>query len=687
MNPITILATELEAARAAYYNGTPVMTDAEFDAKEDELRKADPTNSFFTKVGAPVSGKAWQKVAHEIPMGSLNKAQDENGLTSWRGGVGGVDRFAPLIVMEKLDGISISLKYEKGRLVSAITRGDGIVGEDILRNVKMMKGKPNIITAPLDTFHVRGEIICLKSDFEKHFKGESNPRNTASGTAKRQSNANACRFLSIRAFSLHSDELRKDRKMSDDLDLLEKMGFQTVAHEVVPVGPVLASLGRVQRFYDEYVNTKRDMLDYEIDGLVVSLNHLPSWHAAGEKNHRPAGSIAYKFPHDFAETTLKGIAWQVGNSGRVTPVAHFDPILLAGARVSKASLHNVGNIERIVLESQKTVPFSYKATTVKEEAKEVTLPVPLAAITGSAVCKTFRKGDRIKVSRRNDVIPYVEALVSTDPSKDDLETPSECPCCQTLLEMDGEYLICPSTDCEAQTVGSLKRWVGKVGVLDWGAAVLMALSDQGYVGDIADLYKLDAKTLSEVEMSGRRVGSASVRMLENLNAKKDLPLNVLVGSLGIPLMGRSMVKKLVDGGFDSLSKLANASVDDLAKVPGMGQTKAQSFHDGFQQQRQLIFKLMSVGITVKALPSPVLDGHLSGKTVCMTGFRDPDLKAAIENAGGTLKSGVSKTLDYLVAKDSTSNSGKAKKARDLGIPVLSIDEIDSYITDGVETWG
>ena len=667
------LATELRLARDAYYNGTPTMTDAEFDAKENELRKADPHNSFFTKVGAPVSGKAWQKVAHEIPMGSLNKAQDNPQLASWAISVKiPQNSERDLLVMEKLDGISISLKYERGRLVSAITRGDGIVGEDILRNVKMMKGKPNIITAPLYRIHVRGEIICLKSDFEKHFKGESNPRNTASGTAKRQSNANACRFLSIRAFSLHSDELPEDRTMSE---LLENLGFETVPYTLATGGLKVAD---VERTYQDYVSNKRDKLDYEIDGLVVALNHLPSWRAAGEKNHRPAGSIAYKFPHDFTETTLRGIVWQVGNSGRVTPVAHFDPVLLAGARVSKASLHNVGNIERIVLESQKTVPFKYNQEDADGNFREVALPVPLAAITGSAVCKTFRKGDRIKVSRRNDVIPYVEALVSTDSSKDDLETPSECPCCQTLLEMDGEYLICPSTDCEAQTVGSLKRWIGKVGVLDWGGAVLQALCDEGHVTDIADLYKLDAKTLSAVEMSGRRVGSASVRMMDNLNAKKDLPLNVLVGSLGIPLMGRSMVKKLVDGGFDSLSRLAGASVDDLARVPGMGQTKAQSFYEGFQQQRQLIFKLMSVGITVKPLPKEVV-GKLSGKTICMTGFRDGALHAAIEEAGGTIKSGVSKTLDFLVAKDPTSMSGKAKKARDNGVTILSVDEMRQLV--------
>ena len=225
--------------------------------------------------------------------------------------------------------------------------------------------------------------------------------------------------------------------------------------------------------------------------------------------------------------------------------------------------------------------------------------------------------------------------------------------------------------CPAQVTGSIKRWVKKVGILDWGESVIDALVDLGHAKDPADLYKLDEATLSAVELSGRRVGSASKTMLANLHAKKELPVNVLVGSLGIPLMGRSMVKKLVDAGYETLDDLATATVVDLASVPGMGQTKAEAFHEGLKRSTGLISKLVMNGITIKAPTT----GPFKGKTICMTGFRDAAMHDAIEAAGGTIKSSVVKGLDYLVSKDPNSTSGKAKKARSQGTTILGVDEM------------
>jgi DNA ligase (NAD+) len=635
---VTSLAAKLTQARDAYYNGKPIMSDLEFDVMEDKLRKLDPGHAFFSKVGAaPVSG--WSKVTHKIPMTSLNKAQDADDMRTWGNGRTGYIAAGEFIWIEKLDGISISLRYDKGILTQAVTRGDGSVGEDITRNVKLMKGLPSQLAVdPSWSGYVRGEIVCLRSDFDAHFPGESNPRNTASGTAKRQSDPRPCAHLTVMPFQCLPDTGMYATKKGE-LTALQSLGFTHT-----PQWWTRDSLTAIFDTYNEYVATRRDNLDYEIDGLVVSLNDNQKWEDAGEKNHRPAGSIAFKFPHESATTRLQDIIWQVGNSGRVTPVAEFDSVPLAGANVRRASLHNISNIGRIASEAGHTA---------------------------------LRKGDLIMVSRRNDVIPYVEALVTPKTSGALLSVPpTDCPCCGTALQMDGEYLVCNGTMCSAQVSGSIKRWVKKVGILDWGTSVIDVLVDSELIKDPADLYKLDETTLSAVQLSGRRVGSGAKTMLANLHAKTDLPVNVVVGSLGIDLMGRSMVKKLVDAGYDTLDALATATVQEFASVPGMGQTKAEAFHSGFHFRSGLISKLVMNGITIKA-PST---GFLKGMTVCMTGFRDAAMHDAIEAAGGTIKSSVVRDLDYLVAKDPSSTSGKAKKARDQLTHIVSIEDMQSLLS-------
>lgn len=361
---IANLVKQLRAASDAYYNRRPVLTDAEYDALEDELRKADPNNAFLKRVGAPTSG-AWTKVAHDIPMGSLIKVQDTSQLKGWyrkQGLQAGDD----VVVSEKLDGISIALRYEGRKLVRGVTRGDGVTGEDITRNVMMMQGAVKMLpskwsdgTPVPDLVFVRGEIICRKSDFGKHFKGESNPRNTASGTAKRQSNASKCRYLTIKAYQL----LPNLDSKATELRQLGHAGFQ------VPYWHLCQDQSEVKAVYQEYVDTKRALLDYDIDGLVIELDDTSKRDALGMINRRPKGAVAFKFPHEQKPSFLRNIRWQVGNSGRVTPVAEFDVVNLAGANVKQASLHTVERVEKL---------------------------------------KLFR-GCRILVSRRNDVIPMVEA--------------------------------------------------------------------------------------------------------------------------------------------------------------------------------------------------------------------------------------------------------------------------------------
>lgn len=644
------LALRLKAASDAYYNGAPILSDAAFDALEAQLKAADPNHQFFKTVGAPATSSAWKKVKHGIPMGSLNKAQNEADLRKWWPG-------HPVCITHKLDGISVVLSYKDRKLVQAATRGDGTIGEDITRNVLMMKGALKQLPKHVnvlghvgnipDVVYVRGEIICRKTDFAAQFPGESNPRNTASGTAKRRSNADKCRHLTVVAYQYLPDGEAPQSKQLE-IGILDDMGFTT------PNNYVVADVASALAVYQQYIDTDRDSLDWEIDGLVIDVNSKTDREALGSHNMRPKGAIALKFPYAQKETILRGIRWQVGNSGRITPVALFDTVNLAGANVSQASLHNLANITRL-LENFGLTP---------------------QVAGGTTYTPTLTVGMKILAARRGDVIPYFEEILEDIPltsSTVSLRAPDECPECQTPTTMKGEYLICPNGDtCPAQVSGAIKRWIKKVNVLHFGETLIGHLCETGQISAIHHLYELDVDTIAAQEINGRKIGGSATRAFKNLHKKDNmvLPLSVFIGSLGIEFIGRSMTQTLIDAGFDSLNAMSKATVPDIAAIPGVGQRKALSFCDGFWDRLDdgTITELLRVGIKVKKPAT----GPLKGTTVCMTGFRDAALMTAIEGAGGVVKSGVSKGLSILVTKDPNSQSGKAVKARRYGTEVIGI---------------
>ena len=245
--------------------------------------------------------------------------------------------------------------------------------------------------------------------------------------------------------------------------------------------------------------------------------------------------------------------------------------------------------------------------------------------------------------------------------------PTACPCCTGPVTQDGEYLVCRNDDCPAQVTGAIRRWVSKVGVLHFGDALIEAMVESGLVSDVADLYTADPAKVALLEMDGRRVGGAADRAFTDLYAKREMPLHTLVGSLGLStLIGRSMVQTIMAGGFDTLDKMGAATVDQIARIDGVGPTKAQAFVDGFRAKRPLIDRLLANGVTIKQAT-----GGLVGKTFCMTGFRDAALSQAIEEQGGTMKDSVGKGLTYLIALDPSGNSGKLVKARQNGSKVIS----------------
>ena len=635
------IALELQQARDAYYNHKPLMSDAAYDALEDTLRKLDANHPHFQKVGAPApTGGAWPKVTHEQPMGSLNKVVDKDSdgdhISDWAKSCG-VNSTTRICVSDKLDGISGGLTYIDRMLDMGATRGDGEVGMNITRNVLLMQGVVKQLppTMPDGTptpkkVHVRGEIVVTHTDFAAHFKGKSNPRNTASGTAVRQSNHQTCAYLTFLAYNIILDGQPPIASKEAEFKTLETLGFRTARY----VG--LTGLAAVEKLYQEYINTIRDGLNYDIDGLVVEVDDTATRQALGERNHKPKGGTAYKFPHEAKPTTLRHIRWQVGASGRVTPVAEFDTVNLAGANVVQASLHNTSNIEDLW---GKTV-------------------APAA-------------GDTILVSRRNDVIPYVEQLLSGMGQGTAFHTPSTCPECNKPLVMVGKYLVCKNEDeCPAQASGLLKRWVSKIGVKHVGDAFITAAVEQGLVEDIAGLYEIDEDDADALDLGGRRAGGSGVKAVRNLKKAMTLPLHVIIGSLGIPLIGRSMAKIIIDAGFNSLSKLNKATKAQIGAIPMVGPTKAEAFIDGYWEKLPQLSRLIQVGIKVQDMSGPML-----GQSVCLTGFRDSAMEAAIQKAGGEVKGSVSRSLTVLVCRDPNSTSGKAQTARKYGTEVIGIDEM------------
>jgi DNA ligase (NAD+) len=636
---IRSLLDELVPANKAYRSGArPTMTDADFDAKRDELDAlvglcdeddADPdvveARAFLAQVGdAPEADSKWATVTHGLGMTSLNKAQNAKEYLAWVAGLGVAGL---LVVSDKCDGISVSLRYEAGRLVLAATRGDGITGEDITRNVVRMKGIVHHIKG--FTGYLRGEIVLLRSDWKVHFPTYSNPRNAAAGIAKREDGV-GCEHLTVLHYQMVRDDGVIARK-TIEFQVLERIGC------AVPRWACVADADAAQAVYDQYVASIRDALDYDIDGLVVECDSTAQMEALGDLNRRPKGAVAYKFPPDRKATPLRGIPWQVGKSGRVTPVAYFDAVTLAGASVAQASLHNLANIRKLLAAAGQTC---------------------------------FHVGDEIVVSRRNDVIPYVEEVLKPCPDGDALIPPSCCPECGTTLKMDGEYLVCRGEDCPAQVLGGISRWVNKIGVLGLGDSILEALIEHAGVQDPADLYTLDpAKIENVVTASGSRLGRTAYNVVEELKLKSEVPLHIFVGSLGIPLCARSVCKSIVDAGFDSLEKMEAATVTDIAAIPGLGATKADEFVRGFAARRTLMDRLQDNGVKVKAKSV----GVMTGKSVCFTGVRSPEMEKAIEDAGGTIKGSVGAGLTYLVQKDAASQSGKSQKAAALGVQIVDLD--------------
>lgn len=619
----------LEEAQEAYYNSDPIMLDAEFDELVDQLRDIEPENSFLKKVGVKPTS-ALQKVKHNIPMGSQAKIKTEDEFLKWVRSTG-QNLFC---VQEKLDGLSVELLYKNGKLVEAITRGDGFEGESILHTVKLMQNVEHQIKSFSGS--LRGEIILQKSLFNEHFDKEkySNPRNTAAGLSRRKDPDPNTKHLSIQYFDVISNDQKFETEAEKVVFIQNELSLRAVISKKFKIENII-------KMYDYYKEGHRETLDYDIDGLVIKVNDLGASEALGEVDNRPKGQVAWKFPPQLRKTFLRAVTWQVGRAGRISPVGHFDPVDVGGAIIRKASLYNVSYIEKL----------------------------------GLGI------GSTIQVSRANDVIPRVEKVLENPGT---INIPEHCPLCSSIIIPDGEYLLCNNEGCPGKQKGNFIKWIKTLEIDECGEEFVNDIVDNGLVKDVSDLYCLTEEDL--IKLPGYKTRKAQ-KILENIKKSKNLPLATFLAGLNIPSAGLATFEALVNSGYNSLEKVKVLQKEDLVKVDGVGDITADVLLEGIYKKQELIEKLLNNGVSLKEATLFDENNPIAGKSFCITGqlcIKRSDAQKRIKEKGGIIKSSVSKGLDYLVQANPSSTSGKSQKAIKCGTKIISEDDFLDLINFDVE---
>lgn len=615
---IKSLAKKINKARNSYYNGQSDVTDKLFDAWVDELKSLDPEHQAVTSIGA-APASFWEKVKHEYEMGSLNKINTPEELTAWAEECSATE----FLTQDKLDGLSVSLTFKDGKLIIGASRGSGDIGENITQNVLKMQGIPDLVENNF-TGNIRGEIILTRSNHKKYFENYSNPRNAASGISRRL-DGEGSQHLTVMVYQVASG--KEFETEADQFSWLEDAGFKT------PKSYLTKSVADIIDIWNQYQKSVRQALDWDVDGLVVRINNLTHQLSLGEKGKKSKGIMAFKFDAEAKETTIRAIINQIGSSGRITPVAEFDPVELAGAIVSRASLYN----------------YSY----IRELGIDVN-------------CK-------VMVIRSNEVIPrIIEVSKSTGTVA---QPPSHCPSCSEQIKESGEYLLCINkTSCPALKLGRLQTWVSEIGMMFWADSTLERVINSGLVNDIADLYRLTETQLANMDRFGEK---SAEKLIKELDKFRSIKLENLIGGLGITGTGTGIVKLVIDKGFNTLNKLRTIKISELENIPGFGSIRAEALVNGIKENKE---RIDDICLLVKIMDK--IEGNLSGKSVCFTGAAErprAELQQLVEAAGGTVKNSCTKSTSYLVIADVNSQTSKAAAARKLGVTLISETQLINMI--------
>ena len=626
----------LNKASDSYYNtGDTIMEDHEFDTLLEELCSLEQETGFVMvtspthKVGYEVKSEL-QKVIHNHPMLSLAKTKDWNEFIIYFGS-------KDVVGMLKMDGLTCSLRYVNGRLVSAETRGNGEIGEDIFHNIKTVKTVPQKIPYK-DELIVDGEIICTYEDFEPFSTEYKNPRNFASGSIRLlDSNECAKRPLTfvawnvIKGFDNENSFLRK-------LVLIDELGFTVV--------PWTSSFDWDAK---EFLVNKAKKLGYPIDGLVGRFDDIKYGESLGTTSHHSNAAYAFKFYDELTETTLRDVEWTLGRTSVLTPTAVFDSVDIDGSSVSRASLHNISIMKNLGL----------------------------------------TKNCTIRVFKANQIIPQVD---SADKDGDiPIKIPTKCPVCggATSIKQDNEseVLVCTNPDCIGKKLARFTHFVSRkcMNIDGLSERTLELLISNNLIRNFRDIYHLKEHVGKLCTLDG--MGKKSVEnLLNSIEKSRDVKLENFIAALGIPNIGlsaaKAISKKFNGSHYDFVLALANDNYD-FSQIDDFGEITNKSLHDWWHSKDPMV-ELLPMEVNFIVENDTGSSSNLDGKSFCITGSlthyanRDALVKA-IEDNGGKYVSSVSKKTDYLINNDKNSTSGKNKKAIDLSIPIISEEDFLNMI--------
>lgn len=657
------LREELHAHNYNYYVlNAPVISDQEFDRLMRELQELEAkhpehfdANSPTMRVGSDIN-KNFVQVEHRYPMLSLGNTYSEAEVTEFYERVRkSLNEDFEICCEMKFDGTSISLTYEDGKLVRAVTRGDGTKGDDVTDNVKTIRSVPLVLHGEgyPKSFEIRGEILMPWVVFEelnreRELREEplfANPRNAASGTLKSQnSSVVANRKLDAYLYYLLGDNLPFDGHY-ENLQAAEKWGFK-ISHIMRKV----RSLDEIFAFIN-YWDIKRKNLPVATDGIVLKVNSLRQQRNLGYTAKSPRWAIAYKFQAEQALTKLLKVTYQVGRTGAVTPVANLEPVQLSGTVVKRASLHNADIIASLDLHI----------------------------------------GDMVYVEKGGEIIPKITGvdIASRPADSEKVEFITHCPECGSRLiryEDEAAYYCTNETNCPPQIKGKIEHFISRraMNIEGLGPETVDQFYQEGMIHDVADLYALKAGEISRLERLGEK---SAENIVKGIEASKQVPYERVLFALGIRFVGETVAKKVARA-FRSIDALEAATLDDLIHVDEIGEKIAQSIILYFEneQNRRLVERLRQAGLRMEAAEED-LSGHtdiLQGKSVVVSGVfarhsRD-EYKALIEKHGGKSRLSVSKKTSFILAGKNM-GPDKSEKAHQLGIPIVSEEEFLSMIAD------
>lgn len=633
----------------------PEISDAAFDALVHELADLEKEFPDLAMPNSPtqrVGGKPlkqFQKVEHISRMYSLNDAFSQEDVQKW------VERLANLGIQDipdfycdlKMDGLAVELKYVDGLFIQGSTRGDGLIGEDITQNIKTIETIPLKLKGSVPgEVYIRGEVFLTKKEFarinkeqeEKGGKIYANPRNTAAGSLRQLDPAiTASRKLNFYAYDLIGLD-NKFKTKKEKYETLNDWGIGTN-----PDGKVVSTVGEIQKFRD-YREKEREKLDYEVDGIVISINSLRFYEQAGIVGKAPRGGIAYKFTPREAQTVVEDIQVQVGRTGALTPVAHLRSVLIGGTTVSRATLHNIDEIKRLGV----------------------------------------KIGDTVVVGRAGDVIPDIlKVLAELRTGKEkDFHLPKKCPVCSTPIKKDEGQVAsyCPNLDCPARQRETIYHFCSRnaMNIDGVGPAIVDTLMDAGLVQDYADLFSLKIEDLQNLD---RFAEVSSANVIKAISDRKEIPLSRFIYALGIMQVGEETARVLAQH-FRAFDKFTTASEEELTAVEGVGPVVSASIIEWFKRpyHKKVIAKFEKAGL--KIIPEKVIaKGKLSGQTFVITGTLDSmsreEAEAKVRAHGGKATSSVSKETSYVVA--GADPGSKYDKAQKLGVKILDEQEFIDLI--------